>query len=152
MKQEITESWITKYLNQAEFVANNYSKDPSSRIGSVIVSKDNSIISQGFNGFSRGVVDSVCRLNNREMKYEFIQHAESNCITNAARNGIALNDSTIFVYGLPICSNCAGMIINAGIKNVYIRLKKDIDWSRWEESWSYSKIMFHEAGVDWRIV
>lgn len=145
-------NWIERYLNQAEFIANNYSKDPSSRIGCLIVSSDNVILSQSWNGFPRGVVDSEDRLNNRELKYQYIQHSELNSITNAARNGIALNNSTLYVYGLPICSNCAGAIVQSGIKNVYIRLKENVDMSRWQDSWNISKIIFHEAKVDWRII
>lgn len=145
-------NWIERYLNQAEFIANNYSKDPSSRIGCLIVSSDNVILSQSWNGFPRGIVDSEDRLNNRELKYQYIQHSELNSITNAARNGIALNNSTLYVYGLPICSNCAGAIVQSGIKNVYIRLKENVDMSRWHDSWNISKIIFHESKVDWRII
>lgn len=144
-------NWTTKYLNQAEFIANNYSKDPSSKIGALIVSKDNSILSQGWNGFSRGVSDSEYRLNNREIKYKFITHGESNCIFNAAREGISIKDSTLYLYGLPPCNVCANAIVQSGIKNVYIRLKDGVDMSRWEESWVISKIIFEEAKVDWRI-
>lgn len=141
------ENWIVKYLNQAEFVAKGYSKDPSSKIGCVVVSEDNSLLSQSWNGFPRGVEDSDERLNNRELKYKLVVHSESNAICNAARNGVALNNSSIFVYGLPICSSCAGMIVQAGIKEVYIRYDKDKDLSRWEESWNVSKTIFEESGV-----
>lgn len=143
--------WSTRYLNQAEFIANNYSKDISTKVGCVIVSKYNSVLSQGFNGFSRGVTDSIERLSDRNVKYSLIIHAEQNAVFNAAREGIALKDSTIYLFGLPPCNNCANAIVQSGIKNVYIRLKDGVDMSRWEESWIISKIIFEEAKVDWRI-
>lgn len=148
----LTESWINKYLNQAEFIANNYSKDPSTKVGAVIVSKNNSILSQGWNGFARGVKDYEFRLNDRAIKYTLIVHGEANAIYNASREGISLLDSSIYLYALPPCSHCANAIVQCGIKNVYIRLKEDLDMKRWEESWALSKLIFDEAGVDWRIV
>jgi len=64
------------------------SKDPSSKIGAVIV-KDDRVISTGYNGFPIGVSDSQERYLNRETKYKFVVHAEHNSILTAARFGIS---------------------------------------------------------------
>ena len=45
------------------------SKDPSTRVGAVIVGKDNEIISTGFNGLPRNVEDKIDRYINKEYKY-----------------------------------------------------------------------------------
>lgn len=144
-------TWCERYLNQAEFIANNYSKDISTKVGCVIVSIDNSVLTQGFNGFSRGVTDSIERLSDRKIKYSLVNHAEVNAIFNAAREGIALKNSTLYLFGLPPCNNCANAIVQSGIKNVVIRLKPHTDMSRWEESWAIAKVIFEEADIDWRI-
>ena len=63
--------------------------------------------------FQRGIKDSEERLNNRERKYELVVHAEMNAIYNASLNGVSLKDSTLYVYGLPICDECAKGIITS---------------------------------------
>ena len=71
--------WDEYFFNIAREVSGK-SKDPSSKFGSVITSKDHRIMSVGFNGFSRGVKDYPRRYNNRELKYKLIVHSEENAI------------------------------------------------------------------------
>ena len=44
-------------------------------------------------------------------------HAENNAIIQAAKNGVSLDGSTMYLTMTP-CRRCAMMIINAGIKKV----------------------------------
>ena len=74
--------WIQRYFKIAEQVS-SWSKDPSSKIGAIIVGDKGQIISQGYNGFPRGVIDSEDRYNQRETKYKLVVHAEMNAILNA---------------------------------------------------------------------
>ena len=90
--------WSDKYIKLAKEIS-TWSKDPSTKIGAVVVGADGQILSQGFNGFPRGIKDSEERLNNRERKYELVVHGEMNAIYNASLNGVSLKDSTIYVYG-----------------------------------------------------
>jgi dCMP deaminase len=143
-------NWTKRYLDQTEFIAKSYSKDPSTKVGALIVSKYNAVLSQGWNGFARGVDDSAERYNNREVKYKLVCHAEINAICNSARNGIPLNDSSIYLYPLPPCSACATAIIQAGIKNVYVRASGD-SMERWKDSIEYTKLQFEEAGINMEI-
>ena len=79
--------WHKRFLEIAKEVS-TWSKDPSSKIGAVIVdSNTKQIISQGYNGFPRGIVDNLEVLNNRELKYKYVIHAEINAIFNALYNG-----------------------------------------------------------------
>ena len=55
----LSNKWNNRYLELAEQVA-SWSKDPSSKIGSVAVGDKGQILSQGYNGFPRGVNDSDC--------------------------------------------------------------------------------------------
>lgn len=70
--------WHHRFLSLAKHVA-GWSKDPSTKVGCVIA-KDKRIVSVGYNGFPEGIRDTYERLNNRELKYQIVQHAEENAI------------------------------------------------------------------------
>jgi len=137
--------WGNKYIHLAKEIS-TWSKDPSTQVGAIVVGCDGQILSQGFNGFPRGIKDSEERLNNRERKYELIVHAEMNAIYNASLNGVSLKDSTLYVYGLPICNECAKGIIQVGIKKV-VAMRPEKYNIAWEESINNASNLFTEAEV-----
>ena len=137
--------WTRRYLDIAKEVA-KWSKDPSRQIGAIAVGDKGQILSQGYNGFPRGVKDADDRYNNREEKYKYVVHGEMNCIYNACNSGVSLNGATLYVTGLPVCSECAKGIIQVGIKKVVMEYPKDIP-DFWKESVLLTKQMFLEAGV-----
>jgi len=137
--------WTIRYMDLAKQIS-SWSLDPSTKVGAVIVGKNGQIISQGYNGFPRGVKDSPERLNTREEKYKYVVHAEMNCIYNACRNGASLNDTTLYVYGLPVCSECAKGVVQVGISKVIMQHPVVIP-QHWEEKVLISKTIFNEAGV-----
>lgn len=139
--------WTRRYLQLAKQVS-TWSKDPSRQIGAVAVSKERQVLSTGYNGFPRNIADSTARLSNREEKYKYVVHAEMNCIYNACYNGISLRGSTLYIYGLPVCSECAKGIIQVGVSKVIMQDPDyETDNSKWQESYELSKKMFSEAGV-----
>lgn len=140
--------WEKRYLDIAKQVA-TWSKDPSRKIGAVIVGNKGQIISQGFNGFPRGIDDTPERYNDRETKYKFIVHAEANAIYNAIHNGASTDGATIYVTGLPVCHQCADAIIQTGIKRVVM---DTLPCSNWEESGNLAIQKFQEAGVEFKFV
>ena len=119
-------------------------------IVSVAIGKNGQVLSQGYNGFPRGVNDDLERLNDREKKLARIVHAEMNVIYNASFNGISLAGSTLYVYGLPCCHDCAKGVIQVGIKRLV--MSKNLQTDRWKESWEKSMKMFREAGVKWEFI
>ena len=137
--------WTIRYMDLAKQIS-SWSLDPSTKVGAVIVGKTGQIVSQGYNGFPRGVKDSPERLNTREEKYKYVVHAEMNCIYNACRNGASLNDTTLYVYGLPVCSECAKGVVQVGISKVIMQHPVVIP-QHWEEKVLISKTIFNEAGV-----
>jgi dCMP deaminase len=143
-------SWKTKYLNLAQHFS-TWSKDPSSKIGAVTVADDGRVLTQGYNGFPRGIADTPKRLNDRPTKYGLVVHAEMNCIYNAADMGISLRNSSLFVYGLPVCDHCSLGIIQAGIKNVYMRPNYEKLTPTWLASFHNTANNFAEAGVHWEV-
>jgi dCMP deaminase len=103
--------WDKKYLSIAKQVS-KWSKDPSTRVGAVIADPERRIVAVGFNGFPKKVRDSADRLSDRSKKYPMVVHAEANVALIA---GPAASGGTVYVYGPPICSHCAGILIQAGI-------------------------------------
>jgi len=137
--------WTNRYLEIAKQVA-QWSKDPSTKIGAIAVGDKRQILSQGYNGFPRGISDSDERLENREEKYSYIVHGEMNCIYNATLNGVSLEGAHLYVYGLPVCHECAKGIIQVGISKVVMQYSKDIS-DKWKLSANTTKRMFKEARV-----
>lgn len=137
--------WGNRYINLAKEIS-TWSKDPSRKIGAVAVGEKGQILAQGYNGFPRGILDSADRYNDRPLKYRLVVHAEMNVIYNATYNGVSLDGARLFVYGLPVCSECAKGIIQVGIKSVTI-YTDDIVPDMWTESYELTNNMFNEAGV-----
>ena len=135
--------WDRRFLMMAELVA-SWSKDKSTKVGAVAV-RNRRILACGYNGLPSGVVDSSFRLEDRETKLLMTSHAESNCISFAARTGVSLLGSSIYVWPLPPCSGCASSIIQAGINRVVVY---DVTIPmRWQQSFDAASDMFSEAGV-----
>jgi dCMP deaminase len=128
-----------------------WSKDPSKKIGAIAVGENHRVLSTGYNGFPRGVEDKSSRLNDRETKYKYVVHAEQNCIYNACLNGISLAGASLYVYGLPICSECAKGIIQVGIERVIIDVS-NFSIPKWNESFVFTKQLFKEAEISIKYV
>lgn len=134
--------WDQRFIRVAREVS-SWSKDPSKQIGAVIV-KDKRILATGYNGFPKGIDDSEDKYNNRELKYELVVHAEMNAIYNASYHGVSLKDTTMYVWGLPVCNECAKGIIQVGINRI-VMAAEDVP-QRWIDSYSKSEQLFIESG------
>ena len=139
-----SQTWDKRYLELAKLIS-TWSKDPSTKIGAVVVGDSGQVLAQGYNGFPRGLSDLDELYADRELKYKRICHAEMNAIYNASRTGVSLYGSTIYVYGLPVCHECAKAVIQVGIKRVVMQA---IDTDRWGESCDLAQRFFREAGVE----
>jgi dCMP deaminase len=73
-----------------------------------------------------------------------------NAIYNATYNGTSLDGATLYVYGLPICSECAKGVIQVGIKRV-VMPNQNVD-GKWLDSWMTSMNFFDEAGVGFEFI
>ena len=139
--------WDKRFIKVAKEVA-SWSKDPSKKIGCIAV-KDRRTIATGFNGFPRGIADISDRLQDRDLKYRYVVHAKMNCIYNASYHGVSLDGSTFYIYGLPVCSECAKGIIQVGVKRVVWKsMTKEIP-AKWWDSSMITEEMFLEAGVEY---
>ncbi len=138
--------WDKRYLGLAEEIA-SWSKDPSTQIGAVAIGAKGQVLSQGYNGFPRGIEDHSWRLDDRTTKYKYVVHAEMNCIYNATYNGVSLQGATIYIHGLPVCHECAKGLIQAGIKRVVYQADEIPE--KWKESNQLTIELFSEANIDY---
>ena len=127
-------------------VVSTKSKDPSSKIGAVIVGPEKQIIATGFNGFPRGIDETDLLRWERDIKYRYIEHAERNAVYNAARHGISLRGCTMYVYGYAPCTECAKAIIQSGITRVVIFSIKEVP-ERWVSDIGFARALLTEAGI-----
>ena len=90
-------------------------RSPSKRlkVGAVIV-KDNRIISTGYNGYPSNTPHVSIMKDGHEIN---TIHAEQNAISDAARRGVSVEDTTIYISHFP-CIHCAKSIISSGIKHI----------------------------------
>lgn len=137
--------WDSRFLRLATHIS-EWSKDPSTQVGCVVVGPDREIRSTGFNGLPRGIEDNDERLNDREVKYPLICHAEENAIMHAARIGMSLKGCTAYVTWPP-CTRCARSLIQAGISSVVYPEDTAIP-ERWMADFNLSLNMLKEAGIN----
>lgn len=119
------------------------SKDPSTKVGSVLV-KDSRILAQGYNGFCSNYPDNYDIP--REKKMGITIHSEINAILNAAKNGAKVDGATIYITEPP-CSNCASALINAGIVRV-VYPKNYTLGKNWNYSIGLSKELFSACNIE----
>lgn len=131
--------WDERFLSLSGVVS-SWSKDPSTKVGAVVVDDDRRVISLGYNGFPKGVKDDG-RLDDRESKYKIITHAEANALLFASET---LKGHTIYTYPFMPCSRCSGLIIQAGIRRVVSFVNTN---ERWEEDFDISRRILCEAGL-----
>lgn len=111
--------WDEYFMKIAETVATK-SKDPSSKMGCVIVDEHKRVVSLGYNGMLQGADESKMTLSERPMKYYFAIHSEMNALIFARRD---LTGCTVY-NKVATCENCLKYCLQAGIKRfVYEELR-----------------------------
>lgn len=134
--------WDKRWLGAAKYFA-SFSKDPSTRLGAIIVGDRQRVLSLGWNGFPKGVADTEERLNDREIKYALVAHAERNALDQAECSVVG---ATLYVTAPP-CNECAKSIIQRGIRRV-VHSPASVEFmERWGKQFEFTKAMLEEAGV-----
>jgi dCMP deaminase len=133
------------------------SSDPATRVGAVIVDRDQAVRAMGFNGFPDGIAETPQRMANRDYKLMLTVHAEMAALMSAVRQGISLFGCTLYiaatddsgmVWGGPPCCRCAVHIIDAGIRRVVSFPGKpaDVAW-KWREDTERARALLEEAYI-----
>jgi dCMP deaminase len=138
-------SWDKRFLELADFVA-GWSKDPSTKVGAVAVGDTPNLLSLGYNGFPPGVADSADRLDNREIKYRLVVHAEINALINAQFRPI-----TLYITHPP-CVRCTVQILAYRSVRRVVSRQPDADMlSRWGTDFEEATRLFAEAAVAFQL-
>jgi dCMP deaminase len=138
------DKWDQRWMALARHFA-TFSEDRSRQVGCVVVGEGQTLLSQGWNGFPRGVNGHIDQRHERPEKYEWTKHAEENAIANAARQGTRLMGATMYLPWYP-CAGCAGDIVQAGIKELVV-IASDPRDDRWGESMERAETILAEGGV-----
>lgn len=143
-EKKMKDKWNNRFINLALLIA-TWSKDPNKQVG-CILTKNNKIISTGFNGFPKGIKDDE-RLQQQDKKLELILHAEENAILNSIKSP---KNSIAYVTHMP-CVHCACILTQAGIKEVIV--SKELYTERHMEKYGYKGLaVFNEAKIKVRLL
>ena len=135
--------WNHRFLSLADLVG-SWSKDPSTKVGAVIVDDKNRVISVGYNGYPHGVEDSG--LDDRNLKLLKTIHAEENALLFANKS---VEGCILYVSPLLPCGMCMAKIIQSGITRIVARVpKEDGRESRWKLSNDVALNMAEEVGIE----
>ncbi len=111
--------WNEYFMNIAEQVATRSTCDRK-HVGAVIV-RDKTILSTGYNGSLRGAAH--CDEAGHDIENDHCVravHAEANAVAQAAKHGVRIDESDIYVTASP-CLTCFKLAANAGIKTIYYK-------------------------------
>lgn len=135
--------WRERYMGLARHIA-QWSKDPTTKVGAVIVGEDRRDIAMGYNGFPRGVRDLEERYADRPTKYLFTQHAERNALDNAAFD---CRGGTLITTMFP-CVECAKSMVTKGIVCLISEpVPEPVAFPSWRDTIPVALQIFEEAGV-----
>jgi dCMP deaminase len=139
--------WDSRFMDMAKLVA-TWSKDRSRQTACVIVGTSKEVVSVGYNGFPRGIDDTVESRHERPAKYQWTEHAERNAIYNAVRCGISTLGCTAYLPWYP-CADCARALIQAGVSTL-VAYKPDFNDPKWGDDFRCVEVMLNEAGLKTR--
>jgi dCMP deaminase len=138
-------TWDSYFYNLCKAVALNC-KCRSRQIGAILV-RDRSVIATGYNGPARGIKECGLTCPRKGLGFKSGEgldlcpavHAEVNAVIDAARKGASTLGSILYMNALLPCKNCAGVLINAGIKEIVVEDIISYD--------SLAKDMLEEANI-----
>jgi len=132
--------WDKRFLNMSEVIS-DWSKDPSTKVGAIITN-DIKIISMGYNGLPQSTPDYPEILNVREIKYQYIIHAEVNAVLSAKQD---LKGCTIYTSPFLPCPRCASILVQSGISRIVSSKCQD---ERWKQVLKESKYFMKLSGLE----
>lgn len=140
--------WERFYLGMAEYVA-KASKDPSTKVGAVIVRPDNTVASVGYNGFPKTMFDNEQWLQNREEKYSRIVHGEMNALIHA-REPVA--GYSLYTFPFMPCDRCVVHMAQAGIVKIVAPDATEDQKTRWATAFEKTKLYCLQCNIDLLVV
>ena len=136
---DVPKPWHEVWMEVARVIAQR-SKDPSTKVGAVLVSPDQRQVATGYNGFPKGIVENRSRWE-RPAKYDYVVHAEQNAILNCVTD---VSGWTLYCTLFP-CKQCAKMIAQTGLDTVVVPANIGSKFS--EIDTEFAEQIFKEANV-----
>ena len=137
------DKWDKRFMELATTVA-SWSRDPSTKVGSVIVDSKKRIVGVGYNGLPRGAEDND-RIEKRPEKYEYVIHAEINSLLNTT---VDPEGCTLYATLVP-CKQCIGAMAQKGISRVVFMPPNEEQGKRWNMNESIDYLI--EVGIVWSV-
>jgi dCMP deaminase len=103
-------------LRSLHNVGIEHSDDPDTKVGVVLFAENNERVEVA-NELPLGISNFLTRVT-RPGKYDWIAHGEATAIAEAARLGLSTQGGIMFMRWFP-CYECAKLIINSGIGELY---------------------------------
>ena len=129
-----------RFVDLARHIA-GWSKDPTTKVGAVLVGTDRRDIAIGYNGFPPGIADTDERLGDHDTKLALTQHAERNVLDNASFDATGATLYTTFF----VCSECAKSVVSRGIRKVIC--PPPAEHEPWATDAQWTRQLFQEAGI-----
>jgi len=144
--------WDLRYMDLAHRVA-GWSKDPSTKVGCVLVRPNNSVASMGFNGFAPGEDDDPKLYEDRAYKNAHVIHAEENALTFLEGPAAGFSAYTSF----PPCPICMTALGEAGVVRVMSTPinthERNLEWvDEWKETLLASMEVAQNYNIEWIVV
>lgn len=145
--------WDYRWLSIAKEVA-GWSKDPSTKVGAVVVNREGFMVATGYNGFPAGHTDDPELYTNREYKYANIIHAEANALRQL--RVIPLEGFTLYT-SFPCCPDCVLLASRHGVSRLVClpidTRGKTPEWiAEWDSRIELSKIRAAKLGIEMEVI
>lgn len=137
------DKWTERHMALARLISLS-SKDPTRKVGAIIVDHERRLVGSGYNGFPRGVNDHAMRYSDKMIKSKLVVHAEVNAILNSTIR--LLTSCTMYTTSFP-CSECAKIIVQSGLSRVITASRAGLS-QRWIDDAYWTVAMFDEASVE----
>lgn len=138
-------SWDIYFLQQCFQIARK-SKDPSTKVGALIVRPNHTVASQGFNGFPMSMNDDSSLYEDRTTKYARIIHGEMNALIFSREPVVGY---TLYTSPFMPCERCALHLIQAGIRRFVFPEPTPQQLERWSSAFQTSFEYMAEANREW---
>ena len=124
---------MKKYFELAQNIADIFSHDEKTKVGAVILSRENlDILSVGYNRFSDVDDEKIITLLNKSpRKYNLISHAEYMAIERAKKYGLPVDNNIIITTLFP-CWDCAELIVKNKLSKVFTN-KRPLRGPWWDD-------------------
>lgn len=136
-------TWDEFFLGLAQYYKCR-SKDPSTKVGSVIVRPNRTVAGCGYNGFPRKMPDHDHFLNDRSKKYPRTVHAEINALGTVLDHD--LTGFTCYSTFMP-CHVCFVQMASRGIDCFVFPTPSDDELTRWGDSFKLTEELAADMNV-----